>query len=91
MDCVVEGKPKPKVLWFYGIEPIRSDDHINANTNGSLIIHNLQMADKGIYLCSFERIDTGGTDLRKFELKVVSQQSTTSGTTDNQNTICEYL
>lgn len=49
------------------------------------------MTDKGIYICSFVRIDTGGTDLRKFELKVVSQQTTPSGNTDNQNTICEYL
>ena len=49
------------------------------------------MSDKGIYLCSFERIDTGGSDLRKFELKVVSRQTTPPGPTDNHNTICEYL
>ena len=58
-DCIVEGIPKPRILWKF--KPYMSDDFARIDSldqrrfklspNGTLTIKNVHFSDKGLYVC----------------------------------------
>ena len=58
-DCIVEGIPKPRILWKF--KPHNSDNFARIDSldqrrfklspNGTLTIKNVHFSDKGLYVC----------------------------------------
>ena len=52
LNCeAIVGNPKPKVLWLQNGLVLRSDKHIKKNSNGNLVIRDVQSKHDGDYIC----------------------------------------
>lgn len=52
LNCLATaGNPKPKVLWLQHGQVLRPDKHIQRNSNGNLIIKDVQSFHGGDYIC----------------------------------------
>ncbi|XP_065205200.1 peroxidasin homolog [Planococcus citri] len=52
LPCKSDGKPQPKIQWLKNNEPIIADDlKFRIQSNGSLNIYNMHVADSGVYKC----------------------------------------
>ncbi|XP_033105528.1 hemicentin-1-like isoform X2 [Anneissia japonica] len=50
-DCDVIGFPEPRVMWFKDGEPVSLDNRIVRADNNSLVIHDTNEVDSGVYRC----------------------------------------
>ena len=52
LNCeAIVGNPKPKVLWLQHGMVLRLDKHIKKNSNGNLVIRDVQSSHDGDYIC----------------------------------------
>ena len=52
LNCeAIIGNPKPKVLWLQDGQVLRTDGHIKKNSNGNLVIKDIQSYHDGDYIC----------------------------------------
>lgn len=57
LECLVNGKPKPKIRWFHNSILISTEysQHKFVGIEGtSLLIENAQLTDAGVYTCRAE-------------------------------------
>ncbi|XP_044155567.1 peroxidasin homolog [Bufo gargarizans] len=56
--CRAEGNPKPDIVWLHNNNEIDTsyDGRLNLLRDGTLMIHNTQESDKGIYQCAAKNI-----------------------------------
>ena len=61
LNCqAVIGNPRPKVLWLQNEAILRTDGHIKKNSNGNLVIKDIQPFHDGDYICLGTNV--GGND-----------------------------
>ncbi|XP_058877699.1 neural cell adhesion molecule L1-like isoform X1 [Acipenser ruthenus] len=72
LDCDVEGKPKPSIVWKINGEPLTdTDSDLRHSVKGSsLILHNAQSRDTSVFQC--EANNTHGTILANAYVYVIS-------------------
>lgn len=70
LECLFNGKPKPKIQWFHNSILISTEysQHKFVGIEGtSLLIENVQLTDAGVYTCRAENkhdsVDTSATVL----------------------------
>ncbi|CAH0746151.1 unnamed protein product [Diatraea saccharalis] len=68
-DCDAVGKPNPHITWFLNDKKIVLTDKISIKKNGTIVIHNVELNDRGNYTCLAENIHgkiTASADLQIF-------------------------
>ncbi|XP_041093113.1 neural cell adhesion molecule L1-like isoform X2 [Polyodon spathula] len=72
LNCDVEGKPKPSVVWKINGEPLTdTDSELSHSVKGSsLILHNVQSRDTSVFQC--EANNTHGTIIANAYIYVIS-------------------
>ncbi|XP_071036965.1 cell adhesion molecule DSCAML1 [Parasteatoda tepidariorum] len=76
LDCSGQGTPKPLTTWYRKqgdqteFRPIRVSNHLNALTNGTLILVSIQKTDEGLYKCNVSN-NIGSPLLKTVAVKVI--------------------
>ena len=66
------GKPEPKVIWRKNDEPMQTDDRIEIQDDGDLVINSVEKHDMGEYICI--ATNKGGDKLsRSAQLRVLGK------------------
>ncbi|XP_060776992.1 obscurin isoform X3 [Neoarius graeffei] len=92
-DCVIIGKPSPRIRWFKDGKVLQEDDHymINEDQEGchQLIITTVRPSDMGVYRCVAEN-DSGITS-SKAELRVEMSCSSDYDTAADATETSSYI
>ena len=70
MQCtVLQGNPWPRIMWIKDGELVGKQDRIEDDGNGNLIIRNVQVDDKGEFVCLATNVGGNATYVTKLDVQ----------------------